>query len=97
MTPRPEENATEVVEEIPSTTNPVPKVKKTMLKLRMSRQQWLERPTKRREPLSNSTQPMESEWASSSTAKKREVIEVDPELEVDEEEPSAKQRLIGTF
>ena len=95
VTPRLEENEIEIVEETTSKTSPVPKVQKTMLKLKMSRQQRLERPTKSPEPESNATQPMEAERASSSTTKKRDMTEVDPELAVDEEEPSAKQILIG--
>ena len=75
--------------------NQVPKVKKTMLKLKMSRQQWLDRPTKNQAAETDATQPMEAERASSSTTKKRDMTEVDPELGVDEEEASSKQRLIG--
>ena len=49
---------------------------------------------KSQEPESDATQPMEAERASSSTIKKRDMTEVDPELGVDEE-PNSKQRLIG--
>ena len=43
----------------------------------------------------DATQPMDTGGASSSTFKKRDTKEVDPDLGVEEEEPSSKQRLIG--
>ena len=49
----------------------------------------MERQEKRREASSVPAQPIEPESSQSSSAKKRELTEVELELEVDEEEPSA--------
>ena len=90
-----EENATDVADDNAAKTNPAPKVKKTLLKLKMSRQQWMDRTPKKQERDTDATQPMDTEGASSSMFKKRDTKEVDPDLGVEEEEPSSKQRLIG--
>ena len=47
--------------------------------------------------MSGSVKRLVPESAQSLSAKKRELTEVELELDVDEEEPSAKQRLVGTW
>ena len=71
-----------------------PKLKTTTVKLHMKRKQWLERQEKQREALKDPIHPRAAESSQSSSAKKRKITKVEPELEVDEEEPSAKQRVV---
>ena len=55
----------------------------------------MDRTPKNQERDADATRPMDTKEASSLTSKKRDTKEVDPDLGVEEEEPSSKQRLIG--